>query len=249
MDSVPVPVGESNRGSDASVSNRLSIQLRLDGLSYALVRAGQIQVNRLKFNEEELLEALASDELSTDVDAVWVCVSTRRAVLIPSEWDRPEKRADYLRVLGFLIDQGTRIQAFAAGENRTLLFAVDDAVTEPLEKKYGEKLAFYHPLGVSLVAVEDTVGTTLRVDAVGGIGSFTLTSAGKLLLAEVYPLTSENELLLSVNRTIAAHPIGRLRIVCSGDRAESSAATLAQFYREVTVDPDGENRNLLFAFR
>jgi hypothetical protein len=247
MDSVPV--GESNRGSDASVSNRLSIQFRLDGLSYALVQGGQVQVNRLTFSQEELLEALAADNLSTDVDAVWVCVPTRRAVLIPAEWDRPEKRADYLRALGFPVDQNARIQAFSAGENRTLLFAVDEAVAEPLEEKYGAKVAFYHPLGVSVVAGDEAAGSILRVDTAGETGSFTLTSAGKLLLAEVYPLTSENELLLSVNRTIAAHPIGRLRIVCSGDRAESYAATLARFYREVTVDPDGENRNLLFAFR
>ncbi|MDR0955309.1 MAG: DUF3822 family protein [Rikenellaceae bacterium] len=243
-----VPVGESNRGSDVSVSNRLSIQLRLDGLSYALVQGGQVQVNHLTFRMEELPKALAADDLSADFSAVWVCVPTRRTVLIPSEWDRPEKRADYLRVLGFPVDQNARVLTFAAGENRTLLFAVDDAVAEPLEEKYGEKLAFYHPLGVSLTTGDDAAGSTLRIDAAGETGSFTLTSARKLLLAEVYPLTSENELLLSVNRTIAAHPIGRLRIVCSGDRAESSAALLAQFYREVTVDPDGENRNLLFPF-
>lgn len=228
---------------------RLSIQLRPDGLSYARTEDGRLRRDDLSFDPEHFRETLASDKWpSGDFSEVKVCVPTDRAVLVPAEADRPEKRGSFFESLGFLPEPSSRIFASPCGDETMLLVAVCEQVAAPLQERYGETLSFYHPLQVSLSRPIDRPAI-LRIDSAGGYGSFTLHSAGNLLLADVYPLAGEADLLLCVNRIIVSNKIGPCRIVCSGDRADAAAALLARFSRDVAVDPDEENRNLFFPFR
>jgi hypothetical protein len=229
--------------------NRMSILLRPDGLSFACCRSGQIHSETIRLPEENCqigFEAVFFDPRwpAEAFAEVWVGVPTECALLIPAEIDCPEQYATLLTSFGWPVDPGARILADPIGE-KVVLHGVCDDVFLPLSEKFGNRLNFFHPLTVSLLQPEEE-GMVLRIDAVGGIGNYTLSRGRELLFADVFPLNNEASLLLTVNRIIVTGKIGVLRIVCSGEHCEDHCALLSRHYRNVSVHPDGENRNLFF---
>lgn len=247
------PVSETTHGLAVPPGHEiLSIQLRPDGLSFAHVENGALKTAVLPTpaDHPDGLRAICSapEWPKRKFDAVRVCVPTDRAILIPAELDCPGKYDALFSALGYPPAPDARILALACGNDQILLHTVQDAVIRSLTELFGESLAFYHPLSANLGQPESE-GTVIRLDEAAGYGNYTVTNGSELLLADVFPLNSDADLLLQVNRLVVAGKLGSFRIVCSGDRCQSNAETLARHYRQVELHPDGENRNLYHPMR
>lgn len=247
------PVCETNHGLTVPSGNEiLSIQLRPDGLSFASAEKGELRSSGMHIPAEKreagFEYAFACAEWpAKPFSSVQVCVPTECAVVIPAELNDPGQYGALMTALGYADDPGAHIFAQACPGGRVLLHGVCETIVCPLKEKYGDALSFYHPLFVSLSQMEEK-STVLRIDGAGGYGNFTLTNGGSLLFADVFPLNSEADLLLMVNRIIVSNKIGSFRIVCSGKNCQANTAMLSRHYREVNVHPQGEFRNLLFPF-
>ncbi len=51
--------------------------------------------------------------------------------------------------------------------------------------------------------------------------------------------------MLGINRLTVIHKAGALKIICSGEQCEQHTAALAAYYPDVSVDPDGADRDII----
>jgi len=228
----------------------LSIQLRPDGLSFAYAEENEVKSGTIRLpaeNPEAGFDSIFSSGQwpGKSFSEVSVCVPSDCAVLIPEELNLPEKYSSIVAALGYAEDPGARLLPLSCPGGLVLLHAVCNRVITPLSDKYGDNISFLHPLYISLCQPEDK-NTTLYIDCAGGYGNFTLKAGGDLLFADVFPLKNEASLLLAVNRIIVANKVGALQIICSGDGCESNHTVFSRHFRNVSVHPQGESRNLLF---
>ena len=247
------PVSETNHGLARTGKEILSIQLRPDGLSFASWKEGNIESVHIDIPAEYTADGfdyVFSSPLWPDraFTSVWISVPTQYAVLIPAELNRADQYALCMNTLGYPEDSHAHILPLICPAERVLLHAVCDSVMRPLSDKYGNTVHFFHPLYVNLAQTGEKE-TILQVDCAGGYGNITLNSGDELLFADVFPLENEAALLLAVNRIIVANKVGALRIVCSGEDSQRHVELFNHHYRNVTVHPDSEQRNLLFPFR
>ena len=246
------PVSGENCGLASSPGHEiLSIRLRPDGLSFACFERGELKSGTVPFlawiaPENGFDAAFSSAEWPcADFSEVWACIPTDCAALIPRELNLPENHRQFMASLGFPDAPGMQPSACSCPGNMVLLHAVRETVMRSLTDKYGDALALTHPLYVNLCQPEEP-GSVLCVDYAGGYGNFTLKKGGKLVFADVFPASNRAALLFAVNRIVTTSEDDSLRIVCSGENAQTHAALLRRHYRNVSVHPHGEDRNLLF---
>lgn len=231
----------------------LSIRLRPDGFSFAWAEDGRIRTIHIDIPDENptggLHKALFGSEWpDRQFERIHVCVPTDKAVLIPSEMDRPESYEAYMTGTGISVSEDTRILSASVSNDKTLLYAVCEQVMAPLKERFGEKLVFFHPLYVNLTQPAEK-GNRLLIDRAGGYAHYTLASNESLLFCDVFPAENDDAILFHVNRIIVLNKIGSFSIRCSGDRLDATAGMLSGYYKEVGIHPDGEQRNLYFPLR
>jgi len=245
-------VGKPAQGPTASSPKEiLSIQLRPDGLSFAY-RDGEETVD--KHISRQGSEPATGWKTATDspewpareFDRVIVCAPTDQAVVVPATIHEQEQQAAYLESLGYRLAPDTQFVTNPAGSDSVVLFAVEGTMGRAIGERF-ETVEYTHPLAINLMQPA-TKETVLRVDRAAGYGAFTLHQGQELLFADVIPIGSDADLLLTVNRIIVTGKVGAFRIVCSGDRAEETCALLAAHYRQVGIHGAGESRNLLHPF-
>lgn len=230
-------------GAESSICT-LSIRLRPDGFSLASFRPENRIVTDVAFDEgqyqENLKQALREVVPTDEYTSVRVSLPVADAVLVPTECDRQEIRK-------FLPSSPTdaskkRPVSIPCGD-KNLLMAVPADLDAIFRTEYGDRFEWSHPLAVSLGYADTTF--MLRIDTSADCWFACLTLRGQLAAAEALPLENDASLLLAVNRLTVIHKAGALKIVCSGERCEQHAAILAAYYPDVSVDPDGADRDIL----
>jgi hypothetical protein len=225
----------------------LSIRLRPDGFSFAAARPDGRTVADLAFDggqyPENLQQALRETMPEGDYASIRVSLPTARVALIPATCDRSE-------VQPFLLTEPDALQEVPVSircGDKTLRMAAPADWDAFFRTTYGDRFEWQHPLAVSLGY--DDRGSVLRIDTTADRWSACLTLRGQLTAAEVFPLENEASLLLGINRLAVVHKAGALKIVCSGTHCEQHAATLAACHADVSVDPDGVDRDLIRLLR
>lgn len=252
MNGNPVPETD-HRPASLSGNEILSIRLQPDGLSFAYPDQTGIHSAGIPLRPDHptdaLRQALSAPEWpKADFRAVKVCVPSAKALLIPAEADLPGFREKIASGSDLAAEEEAVILSAPADADKALLFAVCPKVLTPFRERYGETVSFFHPLLVNLSQPE-TKETLLQIDIAGGYASHTLTADSRCLFCDVFPGENPADILFQVNRIIVSNKIGTFRIVCSGEKAHALSESLSNHYRNVSVHPDGENRNLFFPFR
>jgi hypothetical protein len=225
----------------------LSIRLRPDGFSFASGPSTDGAVIDVAFDEghypENLKQALREAIPDAGHTSVRVSLPAADAVLVPSEYDREETR-------NFLFPDAEALKrkrvSVRCGD-KTLMMTVPAELDAFFREEYGERFEWCQPLAVSLDYAD--TASVLRIDTTADRWFACLTLKGQLAAAESFPLENEASLLLGINRLIVIHKAGALKIVCSGERCEEHVATLATYYPDVSVDPDGADRDIIRLLR
>jgi hypothetical protein len=239
---------QTQEGAELSAAGAvLSIRLRPDGFSFAAARPEDRTVADLAFDAghypENLQQALHETVPEGDYASIRVSLPTARFALIPSVCDRSELPMFLLTEA----DARTEIPVSVRCGDKTLRMAAPADPDAFFRTTYGDRFEWQHPLAVSL-GYDDTA-SVLRIDTTADRWFACLTLRGQLAAAEAFPLENEASLLLGVNRLTVIHKAGALRIVCSGAHCEQHAAALAACYADVSVDPDGADRDLIRLWR
>lgn len=248
------PVSETNHGLVMQPEqHKLSIRISPDGLSYAFIEDEKASVSHLRFQGDDLAEELKRIAASfphwkSKNQSIRVCVVTDRVALIPEELDQSESYHLLLRTQGTAPDPDARFITTPCGEGRALLYAPDRRFTTLVEAVWGDDVSYVHSLEAGLNQPENEA-VSLYVDIEGAWTNMVLCKGPELLFTAVLPFNSGTSVLFAVNRLLISEGVDACRIICSGDNCQANVDLLKNYYHNVSVHPDKEDRNLLFALR
>lgn len=237
---------------DTPIQNAiLSIQLRLNGLSFSVARDSTLHLTDIAFTEGGLYDNLSeifrsTEVLNGDFSTVNVCIPTDKASLIPPALDVSESHARFFAVNGVALSPDEAVISTPCKGEKTLLMVVSRQLLVWLHERFGEKVRYVHPLSVSLNKPDEN-GRIIRIDTTKELLSVTVHRNAELRYADVFPLENAASVLLCVNRLTEAAEADKTiqtKIICSGTNCKEYATFLRNYYSETETDPNGEYRNL-----
>lgn len=232
--------GETDITAIIAKESVLSVQLALDGLSFAVCRKGEILAAQCRafIAGQDLAAGLrqaveSTPALSLEYSEVCTVLDTDRVCWIPEKFFDRAYAKEYLKANSIRKTSGDKIVVCKAADGMIGLMCLPREVYRYLKEMYGE-IRYSHPLVVNIRRSYEE--SSLMLNFTDKFLHASIVKGGELRWLEVFPYTSVADVLYYLHKIKEIEELEFQKIVVSGIRSAGWAKHLSAYYKNVRMD-------------